>query len=83
VFHALDAVLIPGKGVAAGRHLLQRGGEQADAVSMAMQANYDAQAEAIQWAATAGTPGSTEAAVQQGIRGNQLVALPGLDEALW
>jgi hypothetical protein len=86
VFHAINAVLIPGKGVTAGRrHLLQRGGggESADAMSMAMQSNYDQQAEAIQWAATSGAPGSTEDAVQEANAGNQLVAIPSVDDAMW
>jgi hypothetical protein len=107
VFHAINAVLMPGKGVTAGRrHLMQRrgnggisgmgqgqpgntgrgsggGGESADAMSMAQQSNYDAQQEAIQWAATSGVPGSTEAAVQTGNAGNQAVGVTGLDESQW
>jgi hypothetical protein len=93
IFHAINAVLVPGKSPTAGRrHLLQhgggarganQGGEQADAVSMALQANYDAQQEDIAWAATSGTPGAAEDVTEQANIGNQLVALPGVDEAEW
>jgi hypothetical protein len=82
VFHAINAVLIPGKGVAAGRRLLGGGGAS-DAQSMALEANYDQQQEAIWWAANSGTPGSTEAATQEANIGNQLVAIPSWAEEDW
>jgi hypothetical protein len=85
IIHAINAVLIPGKGMTAGRrHLLQRGGgESADAMSMAMQSNYDNQQEDIAWAAQSGAPGSTDDAVQAANIGNQLVAIPSVDDAMW
>jgi hypothetical protein len=90
-------VLIPGKGVTAGRrHLLQRGhgdgggGEGGggsdgadDAQAMALEANYDDQQEAIWWAANSDTPGATDDAVEEANVGNQMVAVPSWTVEDW
>jgi hypothetical protein len=82
VFHAINAVLIPAKGVAAGRRRLLGGGPfSAGAVGQyeATEANLDAQQEAILWEANSGQPGSLDVDKPY----NHLVAVPSWASQDW